>query len=223
MKKLMMIGAVTMLLVVGQFHTVSANDVTAQAEATISFETAKEVVKPNRVNPLNHGEQEKITGKRGVVGPLSLDYVSPIAFNMQKLSLTDVSYSAQADKINGKSVPNYVQLTDQRGGQTGWQLQVKQNTPMTHGSGAILKNATIQYGKLTASSAFYDAAVVKLPKQTKLNDEFQIMASTAGGEGFGTTTINLGEVNLFVPGQSQKFAGEYKTTVTYNLLAVPTK
>lgn len=62
-------------------------------------------------------------------GDLTLDFVSSFDFGNHPISKNDEIYSAAAQKTDdGKSIPNFVQVTDLRGTGNGWSLNVQQQS-----------------------------------------------------------------------------------------------
>ena len=109
-----------------------ASAATYSTGGTVKFVTDTEITTP--VDPLDPGEEvtpvdptdpEKPI-KPGTPGPLSIDFASPLYFGEQKISTVDKVYTADAQPLSDSTTrPNYVQVTDKRGGEQGWTLQVK--------------------------------------------------------------------------------------------------
>lgn len=177
----------------------------------------------------------------GTNGPLSLDFASVLDFGEQLISLEDQNYFAKPQYLFAEDgtidkenpVPNYVQITDKRGGEKGWSLSVKQNGPFTSvknkkeltGAELIFTN-----GEADSISNSKDPSVVKplfglVPDGSGASET--IMAA-APGEGFGTWVYRFGDeltkdssIMLFVPGTTVKEADTYKTSLTWTLTDTP--
>jgi hypothetical protein len=223
MKKMVM-TATTVLITMGLgTGPVLGAEVTTETEAVVGFKTNATPEAMGRVNPLNPSEvdEKSRVGKTGK--PLSIDYASRLDFDMQNISLGDQNYVALPDNFGKESVPNYIQVTDQRGGTDGWQLRVKQNGPLRHASGADLKLTKLVFSKLQLHQLNGTEKQAQTLHNVSVNQNFQAVASVKGIESFGTTLVKLGEVRLHVPGQSQKLVGQYKSSLTYSLVAGPTE
>lgn len=64
----------------------------------------------------------------GTQGPLSIDYASSFDFGKNRISNKDQVYFARAQQYqeNQKETPNFVQISDNRGTNSGWSLTVTQ-------------------------------------------------------------------------------------------------
>lgn len=116
---------------------------------------------PNPNNPVTPKNPDGTNPKEGNNGPLSLDFASSLDFGKQKITSEDEHYIATAqflqkvtdpnqmndeNKID-QNVPDYVQLTDNRGTFEGWTLKLKQDAQFkVNGDGAELTGATISFG-----------------------------------------------------------------------------
>ncbi|WP_242278973.1 WxL domain-containing protein, partial [Bacillus cereus group sp. BfR-BA-01313] len=120
------------------------------SKVNIEFAPSNEPNKP--VDPENPGGDP--TGPNGPVvddpnqegtqGPLSIDFASTLKFGNQKITSQDATYYAEPQKFeDGSDRPNYVQVTDNRGTESGWTLQVKQNAQLTSENKHELDGATI--------------------------------------------------------------------------------
>ncbi|WP_054711084.1 WxL domain-containing protein [Bacillus sp. JCM 19041] len=188
----------------------------------------------NPVDPIDPTDPEG--PNPGTQGPLSIDYASSLDFGENEISTRDMVYVAKAQELSdGRYVPNYVQITDNRGTNAGWTLQVQQNGQLT--------NETTQNNELTgAVIAFSGSAVagtmnnVDAPSHPEgftldpAGATSLVMAATEGA-GAGTWVNRFGEVDgdgsnnsaitLSVPGSTPKDQVTYSTTLTWNLSDVP--
>lgn len=134
--------------------------------------------------------------KPGGDGPLSIDYVSNLDFGVQKISSSDQTYHAKAQygkKPDGtiKMVPNYAQVTDNRGTLGGWSLSVKQDGDFVTDKNEVLAGAEISIANAAISTNVKDkkASVVN---SITLNKSDQIVMAAKTGEGAGTYSYVMG-------------------------------
>jgi len=187
-------------------------------------------------NPVTPKDPTTDDGKPepGTTGPLSIDFASSLLFGEQKITSTTQTYQAQAqgytDKEgNEQEGPNYVQVSDNRGTETGWTLKVKQNGQFKTTNDKELTGATITLanGNVVTKSASEKPTgpdtIVLTP-----DSETGVMSAMAG-QGAGTYLMDWGtsadtakeSVSLEVPGATTKYADSYKTTFTWTLTDVP--
>ncbi|MFB4211552.1 WxL domain-containing protein [Shouchella sp. JSM 1781072] len=239
---LVALAAVTMSLS-SIAHAEEPNGATYDSNGKVKFTPYDGVTDPldpenpdpeNPVDPVDPTDPEG--PNPGTTGPLSIDYASSLDFGENEISSQDRIYPAKAQQLrDGRYVPNYVQISDNRGTNTGWVLSVQQN--------GQFKNETTQHDTLTgAAITFSDPTVngtlnnVDPPTATasfSLDPEgdSSIVMFADEGEGAGTWINHFGEVNqatnltpaieLFVPGATPKDSTEYRTTLTWNLSDVP--
>ncbi|WP_207695132.1 hypothetical protein DOK67_0002532 [Enterococcus sp. DIV0212c] len=214
------------------------------SEAEISF--SQDATKPT--TPVGPGGED-IIGKKpeetGMVGPLTIDYITKINFGNQKVNGNTTTYHAKLAQItlaNDKSVkdvPNYVQITDNRGSNAGWNLQVKQN----HQFQAKDENGKVTSELKGASLAFNNPVLKSSEKgadlapnglgHTFVPGEAAVSIVDANvGKGMGTWVYSLGDTNeqgaksvsLTVPGDIAKQSGvAYKTELEWTLIDAPAK
>ncbi|MGH1830610.1 WxL domain-containing protein [Enterococcus gilvus] len=173
--------------------------------------------------------------KPGTNGPLSIDYASSLDFGTQKITSKDEVYKAKAQKYldkdsNEKTGPNFVQVTDNRGTEAGWTLQVKQNSQFKTEDAKELTGAEVTFKNgnvVTASDSAKPtgkATIVADP-----TGELQDVMSAKAGQGAGTYLNNWGtdattganSIELSVPGSTTKYAKKYSTTFTWVLTDAP--
>lgn len=174
-------------------------------------------------------------------GPLSLDYASSFHFGEQKISAKDETYYAVLDKVEGAEdgstidKPNWVQVSDKRGTNTGWKLQVQQNSQFTTGSGETAKELT------GASLSISNTAVKTTPdNQATAPTSTDITLDPVSGstqdvmvaqqdQGMGTWLDVFGDestaaksIALSVPGTTEKVKdASYTTELTWLLNDTP--
>ncbi|WP_430536311.1 WxL domain-containing protein [Listeria rocourtiae] len=173
----------------------------------------------------------------GTNGPLSLDYVSSFDFGTQTISGETKTYTAKLDKMSvGGSqidVPNNVQVTDNRGSNTGWQLTVSENGQLTDESSRNLDGAEIKIAKATAiTKSDSDITAPTVATSIALNPDgtASMVMNAEADQGMGHWIDNFGAdsteasdaVTLSVPGKSAKYADSaYTTTLTWTLSDTP--
>jgi len=171
--------------------------------------------------------------KPGTDGPLSIDYASSFQFGTQKITTADKDYYAQLQKYQGEKAdgPNYVQVTDKRGSQKGWNLSVTQNGEFKTSDGDILDGASLSLSNGVISSntdAAFSPEVVNA-NNTLVADAKTPLMKADEKKGMGTWMYRFGtdakegatSVKLSIPGKSVKLAKEYSTTLTWTLSDTP--
>lgn len=206
----------------------------------ITFEPSEEETKPvdptDPTKPITPIDPTNPNGpEEGTAGPLSLDYASSLDFGKQKITSSKQVYYAKAQSYldgNGQSKtgPNYVQVTDNRGTEAGWHLQVKQNSQFKTANNEELTGAQITFKNGTTISASEsakptgEATIIVKPT----NEWTDVMMATEG-QGAGTHLLTWGNdqetaeksIELSVPGTTTKYAKKYETTFTWVLADTP--
>ncbi|HEK9101701.1 WxL domain-containing protein [Bacillus pfraonensis] len=241
--KLALAGAVSLTTLAGGTSAFAAekDGGTLNSNAFIKFEKNTTTVDPTNptdptevVDPVVDPENPDDTHDKGTNGPLSIDYVSNFNFETQKASGNNEVYYAKLDTVQNKKgeqkeVPNFVQVTDNRGTNAGWKLSVTQNGQFKTEKGAELTGAalTLKNGTLN-SAAGSDAPTAA--QNIALTPGVASDVTTAGEEqGMGTWTNAFGKdatqgkesVELTVPGKTKKEQDKYKTTLTWELKDAP--
>lgn len=189
---------------------------------------------PLRPGPGEDGEENPHAP--GTKGPLSINYVSNVQFGKQTASGNDAVYSVKPDRLLNSAnqiveVPNYVQVTDNRGTNAGWQLSVKQNGNFKNGEHELTGTELVFSNPVLSSvsgkgetSPAANARFTVTPEGSSVS-----VVQAAVNEGMGTWAIRFGEDNeeakesiqLNIPGDSKKVAGFYKTSLTWILSDTP--
>ncbi|MGR5986188.1 WxL domain-containing protein [Bacillus cytotoxicus] len=210
---------------------------TMKSHTDVSFTQNENPVNP--VNPVKPGEDVEPNDphEQGTNGPLSIDYVSNFHFGKQKMSGNDKVYTAQLDTVKvkggdekGIQIPNYVQVTDDRGTNKGWKLTVKQDAQFKAGNNE-LTGAELKLHNPVASSTI-GAEYAPEVKEVALdpNGATQEVAIAKEGKGMGTWVTRYGQdevegaksITLSVPGAVAKVKDEkYETTLTWALEDTP--
>ena len=173
--------------------------------------------------------------KPGTAGPLSIDYASSLDFGIQKITSQTMVYKAGAQNYsdeNGtaKVGPNYVQITDNRGTEDGWTLQMKQNGQFATAQSEELTGAAVTFKNgnvVTASTSTSPTGQATITADP--SGAYQDVMSAKDGEGAGTYLLDWGtnatdaadSIELSVPGATTKYAKQYLTTFTWTLTDTP--
>ncbi|MGL9730640.1 WxL domain-containing protein [Enterococcus sp. DIV0756] len=210
------------------------------SNGVITFTPNTDITNPvdpvDPTNPVTPVDPTDPTGpKPGTAGPLSIDYASSLDFGTQKITSKDEIYKAKAQKYldkdnNEKTGPNFVQVTDNRGTEAGWTLQMKQNSQFKTTDAEELTGAVI---------TFKNGNVVTASDSAKPTGQATIVADPSGalknvmeakdGQGAGTYLLDWGtdaataaeSIELSVPGSTTKYAKKYSTTFTWVLSDTP--
>jgi hypothetical protein len=210
------------------------------SNGVITFTPNTDITNPvdpvDPTNPVTPVDPTDPTGpKPGTAGPLSIDYASSLDFGTQKITSKDEIYKAKAQKYldkdnNEKTGPNFVQVTDNRGTEAGWTLQMKQNSQFKTTDAEELTGAVI---------TFKNGNVVTASDSAKPTGQATIVADPSGalknvmaakdGQGAGTYLLDWGtdaataaeSIELSVPGSTTKYAKKYSTTFTWVLTDTP--
>jgi len=202
----------------------------------------------NPVKPIDpsdpNGEPEP-----GTKGPLSIDYASTLDFGLNEISNHDETYFARAQHYSDgtKDTPNFVQISDNRGTNSGWTLTVAEKGQLTATTDTLNKVLTGSEIKLTLPTVNSNAVGVTAPDPAAtitLNpDGSQALVMAAkSGAGAGTWSDHWGSiesvpttdadgntknenvtkaVTLTVPGSTPKDAVKYQTTLNWVLTDTP--
>lgn len=227
-------------LALGATTTLAADGGSYDSNGVITFTPNTDPTKP--VDPVDPTDPvtpvdptDPTDPKPGTAGPLSIDYASSLDFGTQKITSKDEIYKAKAQKyIDNDSVektgPNFVQVTDNRGTEAGWTLQMKQNSQFTTADADVLTGAEI---------VFKNGNVVTASDSEKPTGKTTITADPSGAlkdvmsakvdQGAGTYLLDWGtdaataaeSIELSVPGSTTKYAKKYSTTFTWVLTDAP--
>lgn len=231
-------GMATGLILTGGVSAFAAAGGEYKSNAIIEFEPSTDPTTP--VDPEKPGETIDPVDPTnpegpnpGTNGPLSIDYASSLDFGKQKITSTDQVYKAAAQKFTDRGDgPNYVQVTDNRGTEAGWSLQVKQDGQFKSESGKELTGAEITFNNGVVNT------VSESPKPSVVQSSFNLTPEGNGvaenimsakvAEGAGTFVLKFGDdstaadsIELSVPGKTTKYAEKYTTSLTWTLTDVP--
>lgn len=147
-------------------------------------------------------------------GVLTLDNIAPLLFSTHKLDGQQQVYTSVVENSN-------VQVTDKRGDEAGWHVQVSQ-TPFVDklDSTKVLKGTTLILPAGVVKSAG-NISVAPTVNAVEVNADLATLMSAAKGSGAGTwrTVFDKDEVKLTVAAGNKK--GEYMSTVTWALMDAP--
>ncbi len=240
--KLMQISAtsamVLTLLVGGATTTIAAGNTggSATSKGAVSFKANTNPTDP--IDPTDPTDPIDPTDPvdPGTPGPLSLDYASNLNFDMNEISTKDEVYHATLVEVkDGEStreVPNFVQVTDKRGTNAGWTLEVKQNGQFKNNDtlNKELIGSQISLTKTKANSiSVATAPTVNTTIELDPTGASSKVMSAAKDAGAGTWVASFGKDNteakdaitLAVPGKTVKDAVAYETTLTWTLTDTP--
>ncbi|WP_206911332.1 hypothetical protein IGL98_001955 [Enterococcus sp. DIV0840] len=214
-----------------------------KSEAEISFEQNDTEITPP-TGPGGEEIEKPGEGATGMVGPLTIDYITKINFGPVKVSGNKATYYAKLAEIKlkdisvPKKVPNYVQVTDNRGSNAGWQLQLKQDSQFqakdTDNKVSELTGAELAFDNPTLKSAQKSNEFAPLGIKQKLTPGAAAVTvvNATIGKGMGTWYYALGDtdeqaaksVSLTIPGATAKLTNvAYKTVLTWTLVDGPEK
>lgn len=178
-------------------------------------------------------------------GALRIDFASQINFGEQTISGAAKDYYAlytelqpldEAGQASGakKYVPHYVQVTDNRGSNAGWNLTVS-GTTFKNSTGEVLTGAALTLSDATLSSEMADTL-----KPSTVTPEVTVgttpaeLVSAEADKGMGTWVDSFGttpgmsstdtnkSVKIHVPAEAKKIAGEtYTSTLTWTINDTP--
>lgn len=202
------------------------------SEVNIQFIENDEVTKP--VDPNDPDKEVDIDDETvggGTAGPLSIDYASNIDFGDVKKSGNEITYFANPITINGgEERAPYVQVTDNRGTKTGWNLQVKQNEQFTNDEGdSVLEGAQLSLRNGAVNSQSSTENVNSTDIEFNNFNELYPVLNAADGSGAGTFTNQFGtvvegkatDVALVIPADIVIEDGKYSTELTWVLEDTP--
>ena len=128
--------------------------------------------------------------------------------------------------------PNFVQVTDNRGTESGWTLNVRQNGQFKTAEDQELTAAQIRLTKGTVVTPSLSPKPSNVSSTITLNPNGaqSLVMSAQDGEGAGTYLMSWGDslaaamdsIELEVPGSTTKYASQYNTTFTWLLTDTPT-
>lgn len=205
------------------------------------YEEIKQVSPVDPLDPeteINPDNQPELPEEQGL---LSIDFVSQFTFGSQNISTQDQIYFAQPQRLLNEDGtvnkyerrPNYIQITDRRpeNERDSWELSVRQNKQFHTEIGEELHGAQLQLRnpQLVTAQAGIEPGVQSTDTINLVpNSAKQTLLKTKGSEGTGTWIYRFGDeqkadssVALEVPKGTTPSAYSYKTTLTWELSAIP--
>ncbi|OJG49104.1 hypothetical protein RV06_GL002030 [Enterococcus haemoperoxidus] len=209
-----------------------------KSEAEIFYTENTDITPP--IDPREPDESTEIVSpipvQPGTSGPLSVDFAPHVIFGEHEGSKENDTYYAKLTKIKKKAdgseeeVPNFLQLTDNRGKDAGWRLTVKQNGQLKNGA-HILKGAEISLNNITLFSPNNGKEPIAIESVRLDPDSMEPTEVSRSTEttGKGTWMIMFGKdkeeskksIQVRVPGSAEKKKGNYTTSLTWELIDTP--
>ncbi|MCD5003502.1 WxL domain-containing protein [Enterococcus saccharolyticus] len=184
----------------------------------------------------------------GTQGPLSIDYASSLDFGKNRISNKDQVYFARAQSYQGdqEDTPNFVQVSDNRGTNSGWTLSVTQEAQLTSTTPTL--NNVLTGAKMTLSNSAISSNVQHITAPEAKNSIELVpglasivtfaKADTGAGtwatywghvekveevdENGDTRQVNVTKaIQLAVPGSTPKDAVKYQTKLVWTLTDIP--
>lgn len=173
-------------------------------------------------------------------GQLSIDFISSFTFGSQAISIHDKTYYAQPQRLlnedgtlnESEERPNYVQISDRRSEyeRNGWQLAVTQKEQFQSEDAHELVGAQLQLmnQQLVTTQGGKDPSIQAANPLQLVPGNKQTLVRAERGEGTDTWVYRFGDeasagesVALHVPRGAIPEANDYKTTLIWELSAVP--
>ena len=230
---------VSMILMLGSLFLTTGTKA-SELESSVSMKSfgLNEIEPPyHPIYPLDEVKPRDINYPKSS-GPLSINYVSTISFSKHQATGKDSVFDSKLDQINvnekEEEVPNYIQISDHRGSNTGWELHVKQSTPFKNGVHS-LDGTELYLNDVNLASLSEDESAIPevINNETRIipNDDYITLIEAKENQGMGTWLIRFGEdnekalkgVQLFVPGKTEKIKGDYRTKLSWQLTDTPKK
>ena len=215
----------------GAFFTTSAQAATDTTTSTgeVTYEKFSDATDP--IHPGDPGNKDIEDKGTGNTGELTIDYVSSIQFPNQKVTGNDAVYFAKMSNVTLEggtleATPNYVQVSDNSGTNSGWKLKVKQDNQFKNADGKELTAAALSFknGDSVKKVDFLAMEKPSVHDVTLTPGENHLIASAETDQGVGTWAMNFGgadngaeSISLAVPGKYAKVAGTYSTTLTWEV------
>ena len=173
-------------------------------EALINAEGTKPVdpTDPEQELPEGGGENGEKPGEENTAsGPLRIDYASNFNFGKQKISSKQETYLSNLSIKNQEQnyLPNFVQVTDNRGLHDGWKLSVVASE-LKDEKGHSLKGSIIDLSNISANhSVFKNDLTIDKSNEVSLDGKTPTVivedahGSGTNNHGEGTWAIAFGE------------------------------
>lgn len=173
-------------------------------------------------------------------GLLSIDFASTFNFGSQAISAQEETYYAKPQRLlnedgtvnENEERPNYIQISDRRpeNERNGWQLAVTQNGQFETQDKEPLLGARLSFTNQALATA--QGGILPELQQTNpltlVPGVKRVLVMAQGDEGAGTWIYRFGDqemagesIGLTVPQGANPKAAQYKTSLTWELSAVP--
>lgn len=154
-------------------------------------------------------------GGTGNEGSLTIDNIAPLLFDTHKLEGKEQVYTSTVVDAN-------VQVTDKRGEEEGWTLQISQ-TPFkdVEDDKKVLKGTKLVLPLGVLETVGVNVSKAPVVNSVEVTEAASILMSATAGSGAGTwiSTFDKDEIKLTVPAGNKN--GEYMSTVTWSLTNAP--
>ncbi|MGX7419393.1 WxL domain-containing protein [Carnobacterium gallinarum] len=259
--KLVLVGALTFSSLLAAPLALAADGTADTSQGDLTFKKKTTITEPTdpEVDPDTDPDVDPPyipdVEKPGIPGDLTVVYATDLKFPTVEISGNDATYYANLAKGSIKNPatgaitpvvrPNYVEINDGRGTNTGWELTATQNGQFKTDSGKILTNAALSFADLgfNSKNLVTDGSTTPTAFAQKITldpsgAEASTIATAVAGQGMGSWHTLFGQrdfadpssvangtadkaVSLFVPGITGKVTETYKTSVTWTLIASP--
>ena len=165
----------------------------------------------------------------GTQGPLSIDYASSFDFGKNRISNKDQVYFARAQQYqeNQKETPNFVQISDNRGTNSGWsltgaQISLANPTVNSNAQNVVKPEATNKIALVPGTASLVAAAKQGTGAGTWATYWGKVEVVAERDETNTVHNVNVTkDVALSVPGSTPKDAVKYQTKLLWTLTDVP--
>lgn len=232
-KKQIILGVVCVGSITLMAPTAFAATSLGDSKASVNFKVGTGMVNPvdptDPANPLDPLDPSNPTDPgTGNTGPLTLDYVSSVAFGEQEVSSNEQTYSSTSRKP-------FIQVSDRRGTGKGWSVTATASGFQNEDNAASLAGATLSFQNGESASASTTTTSPTASKQVDLPTDGAsivkvVSAKETEGMGtwinrwFGATPDDADSLNdnvkLTIPGGSATL-GSHEATITWTLSDAP--
>lgn len=225
-----------MLIALLSVSLVSPRAIAADSDASIEFIPAAEddipdvldPTEPDPEQPYEPGPEEEgdpQNAPTGEGGPLTLDYVSSVAFGQQEIE-------ASTQILESETLRPFIQVTDRRGSGAGWYVNATMGGFTDESGNDTLPGAVLTFSNGTVISETANASTAPVPQSPVAlspEGEAQPVVTAVENSGLGSwitrwfptegETLN-DNVTLTIPAGSAT-TGDHTAIITWNLEAVP--
>ncbi len=228
-------GIYTVLLTVSPDYAQTESGLSYEVGVRIDANRPPEVVNPDDPKPGSRPENGQENEGTKKTGELRIDYI-PNNFNFGRVPLqfdTKTYHALPAPSTTGSLLDKqWVQVSDARLEENGWQLKVQQTQPFQSVNGYEIKGAelTIPRGiarnsKMTpevAENSMFAKEIV-LSGETQAQTIFGADNTTESGKEISTLQWASEDVELTIPKGQVKAEESYQTEIQWTLVSEPTQ